>query len=129
MGGGNLAPARLEQFYHRRPGLLAHAPGDENPDFIPKGELHHVPSAARLVLEPEAGLDLTYGPETCRVRLAVKDEATLEYRLETTTQSNLPAAGHLTLLPASAKRSRRPAARLSSAANRSSLRPSKSAVR
>lgn len=100
VGGGNtkLQPG-WSNFTIGDPALLAHAPGDENPDFIPKGELHHVPSAARLVLEPEAGLDLAYGPETCRVRLAVKDEATLEYRLETTTQSNLPAAGHLTLLP------------------------------
>ena len=100
LGGGNtkLQPA-WSNFTVGDPTLLAHTPGDESPDFVPKGELYHVPSATKLILEPEPGLDLTYGRETCRVRVAAKNERTFEYRLETTTASDLPVAAHLTLIP------------------------------
>ena len=100
LGGGNtkLQPA-WSSFTVGDTSLLAHTPGDENPDFQPKGELYHVPSAAKLVLEPDPGLDLTYGPETCRIRVRVKDERTLEVAVETTAESDLPVAAHLTLIP------------------------------
>ena len=100
LGGGNtkLQPA-WSNFTVGDATLLAHTPGDENPDFAPKGELYHVPSAARLVLDPAPGLDLTYGPETCRIRVVVKDDRTLECVLEATRESDLPVAAHLTLLP------------------------------
>ncbi len=100
LGGGNtkLQPG-WSSFTVGDLSLLAHTPGDESPDFRPKGELYHVPSAAKLVLEPEPGLDLTYGPETCRIRVRVKDERTLECTIEATAESDLPVAAHLTLIP------------------------------
>lgn len=100
LGGGNtkLQPA-WSTFTVGDPALLQHKPGDENPDFKPKGRLFHVPSAATLVREPAPGLDLTYGPETCRIRIRVIDDSTLEYQCESTTSSGLPVVAHVTLLP------------------------------
>jgi len=100
IGGGNtkLQPA-WGNFTVRDTSLLRHKKGDTNPDFMPKGELYHVPSAAKLIRKPDAGLDLTYGPETCRIRVRPKDDRTLEYLIETTKKSDLPVAAHLTLLP------------------------------
>jgi len=100
LGGGNtkLQPA-WSTFTVGDTTLLAHTPGDTSPDFFPKGELYHVPSAAKLTAEPEPGLDLTYGPETCRVRVALEDDSTLDLVLEATGESDLTVAAHLTLLP------------------------------
>ncbi len=105
LGGGNtkLQPA-WSSFTIGDVTLLAHTPGDENPDFLPKGELYHVPKAAKLIVKPEPGLDLTYGPETygpqtCRIRVRPRDDRTLEYALEATAASALPVAAHLTLIP------------------------------
>jgi len=100
LGGGNtkLQPA-WSSFTVGDMALLKHAPGDERPDFLPKGQLLHVPSAATLVRAPDPGLDLTYGKVTCRIRVRLKDEKTLEYRVEATAGSGLPVAAHLTLIP------------------------------
>ena len=100
LGGGNtkLQPA-WSNFTVGRMDLLRHQPGDQEPNFLPKGQLYHVPSDAQLILEPEAGLDLTYGPETCRVRVQPRDDRRLDYRVEASTQSGLPVLAHLTLLP------------------------------
>lgn len=100
LGGGNtkLQPA-WSNFTVGDPALLAHRPGDTNPDFLPKGTLYHVPSAAKLVLTPEPGLELTYGPETCRIRVVPLDDRTLQYTIQTEAASGLPIHAHLTLLP------------------------------
>ncbi len=100
LGGGNtkLQPA-WSTFTVGDMSLLAHTPGDTNPDFLPKGQLYHVPSSAKLILEPEPGLDLTYGPETCRVRVRPEDDRMLEYEIEATAASDLPVTAHLTLIP------------------------------
>lgn len=100
IGGGNtkLQPA-WSNFTVGDPSLLRHKPGDENPVFKPKGELYHVPTRAALIKEPVPGLDLTYGPETCRIRVGIRDDRTLEYTLEATTTSGKPVLAHLTLLP------------------------------
>jgi hypothetical protein len=100
LGGGNtkLQPG-WSNFTVGDMTLLAHTPGDENPKFLPKGELYHVPATAVLKTEPQLGLDLVYGPETCRARVEVKDDRHLVYRIETTSQSQLPVVAHLTLLP------------------------------
>ena len=100
LGGGNtkLQPG-WSNFTVGDTSLLKHAPGDENPDFIAKGDLVHVPSAAKLLAPPVSGLELTYGPETCRIHVRIVDDRTLEYRLESTVQSDKPVAAHLTLLP------------------------------
>jgi len=100
IGGGNtkLQPA-WSTFTVGEMALLAHRPGDENPVFSPKGPLYHVPSQAALVIEPEPGLDLTYGPASCRVRLRIEDAHTLACRLEASGGGALPVAAHLTLPP------------------------------
>ncbi|HQO36582.1 MAG TPA: hypothetical protein PLG59_18105, partial [bacterium] len=79
--------------------------GDTDPDFVPKGELYHVPGSATLIHKDALGLDLTYGPEQCAIRLNIKDPKTLEIRLESTQSSNLPVAAHWTLLPRPAEKS------------------------
>jgi len=101
IGGGNtkLQPA-WSTFTVGDESLLKHKPGDEQPTFIPpEGKLFHVPSAAKLVREPAWGLEMTYGPETCRARVEPKDDRALVCRLSATTTSGMPVAAHLTLLP------------------------------
>ncbi|HOB74048.1 MAG TPA: hypothetical protein PKG54_05925 [Phycisphaerae bacterium] len=99
-GGGNthLQPA-WSTFTVGDMSLLRHTPGDESPDFRPKGELYHVPKAAKLIREPALGLDLSYGPQTCRVRIRVKDDRVLECHFEAPDPGKLPVAAHLTLMP------------------------------
>lgn len=100
LGGGNtkLQPG-WSNFTVGDMTLLTHKKGDTSPDFLPKGKLYHVPSTATLLTEPQLGLDLTYGPETCRVRVEVKDDRHLVYRIETSAESDLPVIAHLTLPP------------------------------
>jgi hypothetical protein len=100
LGGGNtkLQPA-WSTFTVGDTSGLAHTPGDTSPDFLPKGELYHVPKTARLVVDDQLGLDLAYGPETCNVRVRVQDERTLRYTVHSTANSDLPVAAHLTLMP------------------------------
>lgn len=107
IGGGNtkLQPA-WSNFTVGDTSLLEHDPGDTAPDFLPKGKLHHVPSAAQLVREPLPGLDLTYGPETCRIRIEIQDDYTLKYLVSTTTRDELPIEAHVTLLPRMGERIR-----------------------
>jgi len=101
LGGGNTKLQPLwSTFSVGDVGLLVHTPGDTNPHFLPPpGKLFHVPTAATLIRDPDLGLDLTYGPEQCRVRLHPIDDHAVAYRLAATTRSGLPVAAHLTLLP------------------------------
>ena len=100
LGGGNTKLQPLwSNFTVGHVDLLKHKAGDTNPDFMPKGELYHVPSKAVLIREPDIGLDLSYGSEECRVRVKPIDSWTLEYRIEATASSSLPIAAHLTLIP------------------------------
>ncbi|HUT32831.1 MAG TPA: hypothetical protein VNE39_05085 [Planctomycetota bacterium] len=100
LGGGNtkLQPA-WSSFAVGDLAALAHRPGDTNPSFLPKGTLYHVPSVAKLSTAPEPALELTYGPETCRLRVVPKDERSLEYVVEAAATSGLPIYAHLTLIP------------------------------
>ncbi len=100
VGGGNtkLQPG-WSNFTVGDMSLLAHTAGDTSPSFLPERELYHVPKAASLITEPQLGLDLTYGSETCRVRVEVKDDRHLMYRIEASNESPLPVIAHLTLLP------------------------------
>jgi hypothetical protein len=100
LGGGNtkLQPA-WSNFTVGDPKWLARRPGEQSPKFLPKGELYHVPQAARLIVDPDLGLDLKYGPETCYVRVRPQNEKMIQYSIEATTDSELPVAAHLTLLP------------------------------
>ena len=58
-----------------------------------------MPSAATLVREPDWGLDLIYGPETCHVRIRPKNDRALDYEIQATANSDLPVVAHVTLLP------------------------------
>lgn len=100
VGGGNtkLQPA-WSNFTVGDMALLRHEPGDENPDFVPKGPLFHVPGEARLVREPHLGLDLTYGKQICRIRIHPKDDRRLELLLSAPGVQDSPVAAHLTLIP------------------------------
>lgn len=100
IGGGNtkLQPA-WSNFTIGDTNLLSYSSTDENPDFLPKGELYHVPSAAELILEPETRLDLTYGPEINRIRVRPENDHSLVYQIESTAESTLSAEAHLTLMP------------------------------
>lgn len=100
LGGGNtkLQPA-WSNFTVGDMALLQHKAGDTQPDFRPKGELYHVPSSATLIRGEEPGLDLVYGRQNCRLRIRIRDERTLQYRLETDTGRSLAVAAHLTLIP------------------------------
>ncbi len=99
-GGGNtkLQPA-WSTFTVGDMSLLRHEPGDASPDFLPAGELYHVPSEAVLVTEGGFGLDLRYGPEQCRLRLDMANSQTLRYTVSSTANSGLPVYAHITLLP------------------------------
>ncbi len=99
-GGGNtkLQPA-WSTFTVGDMDLLRHEKGDTNPDFLPEGDLYHVPSEAKLVTGGAFGLDLQYGPEQCTLRIALVDDNTLRYRVSATAESGLPVYAHITLLP------------------------------
>ncbi|MCA9443701.1 MAG: hypothetical protein KC964_23075, partial [Candidatus Omnitrophica bacterium] len=99
LGGGNtkLQPA-WSNFTVGDASLLSHTPGDEDPDFLPKGDLYHVPSSATLVTEPPVGLDLEYGLADCSIRLEIVDDSTLDMLLEMEEESTLPVNAHLTFL-------------------------------
>ena len=101
IGGGNTKLQPLwSTFTVGDESLLQHKKGDENPNFLPpEGKLFHVPSAAKLIREPLWGLDLSYGEETCTVRVQPKDDKTLLCRLSATTKSGMPVAAHITLIP------------------------------
>ena len=100
-GGGNtkLQPG-WSNFTVGDVSTLRHTAGDTEPEFLPKGELFHVPSVATLIEGPPVGLELTYGPENCKIEIAIVDEKKLEYTIEATSKSKLPVVGHLTLIPA-----------------------------
>lgn len=101
LGGGNTKLQPLwSNFTIGDTTLLFHRPGDAAPNFTPpEGKLFHVPSEARLIESPDPGLDLTYGPEQCRLRLRWITPRKMAYQVETTLGSGLPVAAHLTLLP------------------------------
>jgi len=100
LGGGNtkLQPG-WSTFTVGDPALLSHRAGDTNPQFLPRGNLYHVPSGATLTAGPEPSLRLTYGPETCRIRVVPKSDQMLELAVEGTVKSDLHTAAHLTLIP------------------------------
>ncbi len=99
IGGGNtkLQPA-WSNFTVGDMSLLRHT-GQEQPGFLPKGELYHVPGEAALVEDAPPGLDLTYGPEKCAIRVDIKSERMLVCTLQATTNSGKPVLAHVTLLP------------------------------
>jgi len=100
LGGGNtkLQPGWIT-FTVGDTSLLKHEAGDEDPDFLPKGELYHVPSEARILMEPSPGLALKYGEETCRVFVRCRGKGAMRIRYDATLNSGLPVVAHLPLIP------------------------------
>ncbi len=101
VGGGN---TKLQPFWSNftvgDTTLLQHKPGDENPDFKPKGGLIHMPSAAKLHADKTSpSLDLTYGAENCRVTVRPLDDKRLTLVCEATSKSGQPVEGHVVFLP------------------------------
>jgi hypothetical protein len=101
IGGGN---TKLQPFWSNftigDTAQLKHQPGDENPDFKPKGGLLHMPSAAHLRADQDApGLDLTYGAEHCYITVRPLDAQHLTLVCEATAKSSQPVEGHVVFLP------------------------------
>jgi hypothetical protein len=100
LGGGNTKLQPLwSTFTVGDVSLLKHKPGDENPDFLPAGELYHIPSAAGIGKAGPPSLGLVCGEEKCSVAVEPVDDSTLRIRLRTTCNSGMPVAAHLTLMP------------------------------
>lgn len=101
VGGGN---TKLQPFWSSftvgDTALLQHRPGDENPNFKPRGDLVHVPSAATLRADRAApGLDLKYGDTACRITVRPLGAKRLTILCEAAGPSGKPIEGHLTFLP------------------------------
>lgn len=100
LGGGNTKLQPLwSNFTVGDVSLLRHKPGDQSPDFKPKGPLFHIPSAAGLKKSDPPGLGLVYGGEKCSIEVEPVDDSHLRIRLRATSKSGLPVAAHLTLMP------------------------------
>ena len=100
-GGGNTKPQPLwSTFTVGDTSLLAHRPGDEDPDFSPRQGLFHTPDCASYRADEEApGLTLHYGEETCAVTLTPAGDTELTLIYETGANSGMPVEGHVTLIP------------------------------
>ncbi len=101
VGGGN---TNFQPFWSNfTVGKTTHLPpnpGDENPDFKLKGDLIYMPSAAQLHSDKVApNLELTYGPENCRVTVRPLDDNRLTLACEATGPAAQPVEGHITFLP------------------------------
>jgi len=100
VGGGNTKLQPLwSNFTVGDTELLKHEPGDETPDFMPKGPLFHIPSEASIKPDDPIGLNLTYGDERCHVFVETVDDDTALIHVRSTLRSGMPVEGHVTLLP------------------------------
>ncbi len=101
IGGGNtkMQPFR-SSFTVGNTAQLRHKPGDQAPNFRPKGDLIHIPTGAQLQPDKaEPSLGLRYGTEECRLAVRPLDEKRLTLVCEATTRSRKPVEGHVTFLP------------------------------
>ena len=101
VGGGN---TKLQPFWSNftvgNTARLRHQPGDETPDFRPKGDLIHIPASARLAADKTApSLNLRYGSEECRIVVRPLDDQRLTLVCEATCKSRKPVEGHVVFLP------------------------------
>lgn len=95
-GGGNtkLQPL-LSTFTVGDPSLLKHTPGDENPNFLPDIDLLWYATDAKLLTD---GLDLTYGEESCTVRVTPHGAKRVTLTFESTCKSGKRVEAHLPFL-------------------------------
>lgn len=99
-GGGNtkLQPA-WSTFTVGDLSRLRHRPGDENPNFKPRGELFHTPSSATLTPGAAPRLTLRYGPATALVQVRPVSATRLEIDYAAAGAAPQPVFAHLPLLP------------------------------
>ncbi|MBP7140279.1 MAG: hypothetical protein KBA71_00085 [Opitutaceae bacterium] len=100
LGGGNtkLQPA-WSNFTVGDMHVLRHTPGEERPDFAPKGELYWIPSHATITNGDFPALALTYGPVQCQIALKPIDANRLKYEVSAKSETPLTVLAHLTLMP------------------------------
>jgi hypothetical protein len=101
VGGGN---TKLQPFWSNftvgDTALLKHTPGDENPDFKPKGDLVYLPSTAKLQPEKDSPrIELKYGDEDCAITIRPENEKRLIILYEAMARHAPPVEGHITLMP------------------------------
>jgi hypothetical protein len=96
VGGGNtkLQP-RWSNFTLGDTRLLAHKPGDEDPNFIPPARLQHVPDSAHLLGGRQIGVSLSYGKAQGEITVNIVNDGRLEY----TISGDSSLAAHFTILP------------------------------
>jgi len=101
VGGGNTKLQPLwSTFTVGDIGALRHVPGDEDPDFQPKGLLFHLPERAILKTEGNSlGLELRYGEEDCRISVIPENDTELRLEYAATARSGLPVEAHVPLIP------------------------------
>jgi hypothetical protein len=99
VGGGNTKMTPLwSTFTAGDTKLLAHKPGDENPDFREPAGLLHVPTDVKL--DPKTmTLRPSYGPAQCEVSVKTPDDKTAVITYALTSKSDLPVEAHVTLVP------------------------------
>ncbi len=101
VGGGNTKLQPLwSSFSVGDTSLLKHAPGDEEPQFRPDGDLLHVPDDVAITSDAsEPKISLRYGDVWCYVHLSLDSDDRLElrYGCDETLGQNVEA--HLVLMP------------------------------
>ena len=101
LGGGN---TKLQPFWSSftvgDTAQLRHRSGDQEPHFVPRGDLIHIPAWARLEpMEDAFQLSLGYGREQCRITARPQNDRQVTLIYEATHRSRKPVEGHVTFLP------------------------------
>ena len=100
LGGGNTKLQPLwSTFTVGDPTLLAHAPGDEDPDFLPPDGLIHTPTRATTSEDGGAvAVELEYADTHCSVRVELEDERAAFVTFAVTEGGRDPVQVNLPLL-------------------------------
>lgn len=101
LGGGNTKLQPLwSNFTVGDTSLMAHTPGESDPDFGPFDGLIHAPDKVSYVDNEDApGLTFEYGEERCSITLTPKSDDEMSVACEVTCNSGLAVEGHVTILP------------------------------
>ncbi|MDP6778211.1 MAG: hypothetical protein QGI83_15755 [Candidatus Latescibacteria bacterium] len=101
VGGGNTKLQPLwSTFTIGDPSLLRHEPGDESPDFSPRGGLVHVPTSASHRSDGDVcTVSLDYGLEQCDVDLEALSDSEMRLTCRSTCASGMAVEAHVTLIP------------------------------
>jgi len=101
LGGGNTKLQPLwSNFTVGDTGLLRHTPGDEDPEFQPKGDLLHMPDEVVFGEDEDAPcVSLAYGEEKCHISLNPRSDTELDVVYRASATSGAAVEGHVTVLP------------------------------